>query len=194
MVRDFQTIVGIESREQFHDMTGGLPDMVGACVGGGSNAIGIFAGFIEDDVELYGVEPMGTSSKLGEHAATISFGEDGDIHGFRTMVLKDENGEPAPVHTVASGLDYPGVGPEHAHLHRTGRVNYTTADDKEALDAFYALSRHEGIIPALESAHAVAFAMREAKNHPGKSILINLSGRGDKDIDYVTETFGFGEG
>lgn len=194
MVRDFQTIVGIESREQFHDMTGGLPDMVGACVGGGSNAMGIFAGFIEDDVDLYGVEPMGTSSKLGEHAATISFGEDGDIHGFRTMVLKDENGEPAPVHTVASGLDYPGVGPEHAHLHRTGRVNYTTADDKEALDAFYALSRHEGIIPALESAHAVAFAMREAKNHPGKSILINLSGRGDKDIDYVTETFGFGEG
>ena len=99
-----------------------------------------------------------------------------------------------PPCTVASGLDYPGVGPEHAHLHRTGRVNYTTADDKEALDAFYALSRHEGIIPALESAHAVAFAMREAKNHPGKSILINLSGRGDKDIDYVTETFGFGEG
>lgn len=193
MVRDFQTIVGIESREQFHDMTGGLPDMVGACVGGGSNAMGIFAGFIEDEVDLYGVEPMGTSSKLGEHAATISFGEDGDIHGFRTMVLKDENGEPAPVHTVASGLDYPGVGPEHAHLHRTGRVNYTTANDKEALDAFYALSRHEGIIPALESAHAVAFAMREAKNHPGKSILINLSGRGDKDIDYVTETFGFGE-
>jgi tryptophan synthase beta chain len=193
MVRDFQTIVGIESREQFYDMTGGLPDMVGACVGGGSNAMGIFAGFIEDDVELYGVEPMGTSSKLGEHAATISFGEDGDIHGFRTMVLKDENGEPAPVHTVASGLDYPGVGPEHAHLHRTGRVNYTTANDKEALDAFYTLSRQEGIIPALESAHAVAFAMREAKNHPGKSILINLSGRGDKDIDYVTETFGFGE-
>jgi len=193
MVRDFQTIVGIESREQFHEMTGGLPDIVGACVGGGSNAMGIFAGFIEDDVELYGVEPMGTSSKLGEHAATISFGEDGDIHGFRTMVLKDESGEPAPVHTIASGLDYPGVGPEHAHLHRTGRVNYTTANDKEALDAFYALSRQEGIIPALESAHAVAFAMREAKNHQGKSILINLSGRGDKDIDYVTETFGFGE-
>nr|WP_319948004.1 tryptophan synthase subunit beta [uncultured Shimia sp.] len=194
MVRDFQHVVGIEAREQFIEMTGGLPDMVGACVGGGSNAMGIFAGFIDDeDVALYGVEPMGTSSKLGEHAATISFGEDGDIHGFRTMVLKDENGEPAPVHTVASGLDYPGVGPEHAHLYRTGRANYTSANDKEALDAFYALSRKEGIIPALESAHAVAFAMREAAQNPGKSILINLSGRGDKDIDYVTETYGFGD-
>lgn len=193
MVRDFQHIVGIEAREQFLEMTGELPDIVAACVGGGSNAMGLFAGFIEDDVALYGVEPMGTSSKLGEHAATITFGEDGDIHGFRTMVLKDENGEPAPVHTVASGLDYPGVGPEHAHLYRTGKANYTSADDKEALRAFYDLSRHEGIIPALESAHAVAFATREAAKNPGKSILINLSGRGDKDIDYVTETFGFGE-
>ncbi|WP_424943626.1 tryptophan synthase subunit beta [Aliiroseovarius crassostreae] len=194
IVRDFQHVIGIEAREQFLEMTGELPDMVGACVGGGSNAMGLFSGFIDDeDVALYGVEPMGTSSKLGEHAATITFGEDGDIHGFRTMVLKDENGEPAPVHTVASGLDYPGVGPEHAHLYRTGKANYTAADDKEALAAFYALSRHEGIIPALESAHAVAFAMREAPKNPGKSILINLSGRGDKDIDYVTETFGFGD-
>ncbi|NRP13258.1 Tryptophan synthase beta chain [Aliiroseovarius sp. xm-m-379] len=194
IVRDFQHVVGIEAREQFLELTGDLPDMVGACVGGGSNAMGIFSGFIDDeDVALYGVEPMGTSSKLGEHAATITYGEDGDIHGFRTMVLKDENGEPAPVHTVASGLDYPGVGPEHAHLYRTGKANYTAADDKEALNAFYALSRHEGIIPALESAHAVAFAMREAPKNPGKSILINLSGRGDKDIDYVTETFGFGD-
>lgn len=194
IVRDFQHIVGVEAREQFFEMTGGLPDMVAACVGGGSNAMGLFSGFIDDeDVALYGVEPMGTSSKLGEHAATITFGEDGDIHGFRTMLLKDENGDPAPVHTVASGLDYPGVGPEHAHLYRTGKANYTAANDKEALDAFYALSRHEGIIPALESAHAVAFAMREAPKNPGKSILINLSGRGDKDIDYVTETFGFGD-
>ncbi len=194
IVRDFQHIVGIEARDQFFEMTGQLPDMVAACVGGGSNAMGLFSGFIDDDdVSLHGVEPMGTSSKLGEHAATISFGEDGDIHGFRTMVLKDENGDPAPVHTVASGLDYPGVGPEHAHLYRTGKANYTHANDKEALAAFYALSRHEGIIPALESAHAVAFAMREAPKNPGKSILINLSGRGDKDIDYVTETFGFGE-
>ena len=194
MVRNFQHIVGIEAREQFLDMNGFLPDMVAACVGGGSNAMGMFAGFIDDeDVALFGVEPLGTSSKLGDHAATITYGEDGDIHGFRTMVLKDENGDPAPVHTVASGLDYPGVGPEHAHLHRTGKANYTACDDKEALAAFYALSRHEGIIPALESAHAVAFAMREAPKNPGKSILINLSGRGDKDIDYVTENFGFGE-
>ena len=194
MVRDFQHIVGVEAREQFLEMTGELPDMVAACVGGGSNAMGLFSGFIDDeDVSLHGVEPMGTSSKLGEHAATITYGEDGDIHGFRTMVLKDENGEPAPVHTVASGLDYPGVGPEHAHLYRTGKANYSACDDKEALNAFFALSRHEGIIPALESAHAVAFAMREAPKNPGKSILINLSGRGDKDIDYVTENFGFGE-
>ena len=192
MVRDFQHVVGIEAREQFIEMTGGLPDIVAACVGGGSNAMGLFAGFIEDpDVTLYGVEPLGTSSKLGDHAATITYGEDGMIHGFRTMVLRDENGEPAPVHTVASGLDYPGVGPEHAHLYRTGRANYTAANDKEALNAFYQLSRREGIIPALESAHAVAFAMREANNHPGKTILLNLSGRGDKDIDYVTETYGF---
>lgn len=193
MVRDFQQIVGDEARAQFLEMTGELPDMVAACVGGGSNAMGMFSGFIDDDVALYGVEPMGTSSNLGDHAATISFGEDGDIHGFRTLLLKDKEGAPAPVHTVASGLDYPGVGPEHAHLHKTGRVTYTVADDAEALDAFYKLSRHEGIIPALESAHAVAFAMREAPRNPGKSILINLSGRGDKDIDYVTETYGFGD-
>ncbi len=194
MVRNFQHVVGIEARDQFHEMTGGLPDMVAAYVGGGSNAMGLFAGFIDDEsVSLHGVEPLGTSSKLGENAASISFGVDGDIHGFRTLVLQDADGEPAPVHTIASGLDYPGVGPEHAYLSTTGQVNYTTADDKEALAAFYALSRHEGIIPALESAHAVAFAMREAKANAGKSILLNLSGRGDKDIDFVTETFGFGD-
>jgi len=194
MVRDFQKVVGMESREQFMEMTGELPDIVAACVGGGSNAMGLFSGFIDDEgVALYGVEPMGTSSKLGDHAATLTYGVDGAIHGFATKVLLDENGEPAPVNTLASGLDYPGVGPEHAHLQSTGRVTYTSADDKESLNAFYELSRREGIIPALESAHAVAFAMREAKNHPGKSILLNLSGRGDKDIDFVTETYGFGE-
>lgn len=194
MVRDFQTIVGIEAREQFIEMTGNLPDIAAACVGGGSNAMGLFAGFLEDEeVELVGVEPGGTSSKLGDHAATLTYGQDGEIHGFRTKLLVDDAGEPAPVNTLASGLDYPGVGPEHAHLQKIGRVNYTTADDKESLKAFYDLSRHEGIIPALESAHALAFAMREAKNHCGKSILINLSGRGDKDIDFVTETYGFGD-
>ncbi len=194
MVRDFQRIVGTEAREQFIDMTGELPDMVAACVGGGSNAMGLFSGFFEDeDVSLYGVEPMGTSTNLGDHAATITYGEDGDIHAFHTLVLKDAEGNPAPVNTIASGLDYPGVGPEHAHLHKTGRVTYSTANDKEALDAFYQLSRREGIIPALESAHVVAWAMREAKNHPGKTILLNLSGRGDKDIDFVADTHGFGE-
>jgi len=194
MVRDFQHVVGVEAREQFLEMTGDLPDIVTACVGGGSNAMGLFSGFIDDeDVALYGVEPSGTSSKLGEHAATITYGVDGDIHGFHTLVLKDANGEPAPVHTVASGLDYPGVGPEHAYLHKTGRVTYTTASDKEALDAFFALSRQEGIIPALESAHAVAFATREAPKHPGEAILLNLSGRGDKDIDFVVEKFGVGD-
>ncbi|MCF6322183.1 MAG: tryptophan synthase subunit beta [Rhizobiaceae bacterium] len=194
MVRDFQRIVGTEAREQFLEMNGELPDMVAACVGGGSNAMGLFSGFIDDeDVLLHGVEPFGSSTKLGDHAATISYGEDGDIHAFRTLVLKDEDGNPAPVNTIASGLDYPGVGPEHAHLHKIGRVNYTGATDKEALDAFYQLSSKEGIIPALESAHVVAFAMREAKDNPGKSILINLSGRGDKDIDFVTEKYGFGE-
>jgi len=192
MVRDFQHVVGVEAREQFKEMTGGLPDIVTACVGGGSNAMGLFSGFIDDDVALYGVEPMGTSSKLGDHAATITFGVDGDIHGFHTLVLKDENGDPAPVHTIASGLDYPGVGPEHANLSKTGRVNYTSADDKETLNAFFELSRREGIIPALESAHAVAFAMREAPNHPGKTILLNLSGRGDKDIDHVVNNYGIG--
>ncbi len=194
MVRDFQTIVGMEAREQFLDMCGELPDLVAACVGGGSNAMGLFAGFIDDEgVALHGVEPAGTSSKMGDHAATITYGVDSAIHAFKTLVLVDENGDPAPVNTIASGLDYPGVGPEHAHLHKTGRVSYTTATDKEALDAFYLLSSKEGIIPALETAHVVAFAMREAKNYPAKSILINLSGRGDKDIDFVTETYGFGE-
>jgi len=194
MVRDFQKVVGLEAREQFLDMNSELPDLVVACVGGGSNAMGLFSGFIDDEcVELHGVEPLGTSTNLGDHAATITYGKDGAIHAFKTLVLTDENGEPAPVNTIASGLDYPGVGPEHAYLHKIGKVKYSAATDKEALDAFYKISSMEGIIPALESAHAVAFAMREAKNHPGKSILINLSGRGDKDIDFVTETYGFGK-
>ncbi|PCJ75706.1 MAG: tryptophan synthase subunit beta [Rhodobacteraceae bacterium] len=193
MVRDFQSIVGLESREQFAEMSGGLPDVVAACVGGGSNAMGIFSGFIDDEgVELVGVEPMGTSSNLGDHAATMTYGVDGAIHGFMTKVLLDADGEPAPVNTIASGLDYPGVGPEHAHLQKIGRVKYDSANDKETLEAFYTLSRKEGIIPALESAHAIAWAMREAKNYQGKSILLNLSGRGDKDLDFVTETHGFG--
>ncbi len=194
MVRNFQHVVGLEAREQFDEMVGGLPDHVMACVGGGSNAMGLFSAFIDDeDVTIHGVEAGGTSDEMGGHSATLTFGEPGEIHGFRTITLKDAEGNPAPVHSIASGLDYPGVGPEHAHLLTTGRVQYAKVSDKETLRAFYDLSRYEGIIPALESAHAVAYAMKFAKDRPGETILVNLSGRGDKDIDYVAEKFGYGE-
>lgn len=194
MVRDFQRIVGIEAREQFYDMTGELPDNVVACVGGGSNSIGIFSAFLEDeDVALYGVEPAGRSFKKGDHALTMTYGTTGVIHGFKCKVLQEENGEPSPVYSVASGLDYPGVGPEHCMLNDMKRVNYVYANDKEAIDAFYELSRAEGIIPALESAHAVAYAIKLAQQDFRKSILVNLSGRGDKDIDFVVEKYGLPE-
>ena len=194
MVRDFQHVIGVEAREQFFEMTGELPDAVTACVGGGSNAMGIFSGFITDeDVALYGVEPSGRSLQLGDHACSLSYGKEGILHGMKTYLLTDENGDPAPVYSIASGLDYPGSGPEHCMLKDTGRVTYTTANDEECLEAFYKLSRYEGIIPALESSHAVAFGMRYAKEHPKKSILVNLSGRGDKDIDFVVDNYGTGE-
>jgi tryptophan synthase beta chain len=189
MVRDFQSVVGFEAREQFLEMTGNLPDNVVACVGGGSNAMGIFSGFIDDPCELYGVEPLGKGTKLGEHAASLSFGSEGVLHGFNSIMLKDEKGEPAAVHSIASGLDYPSVGPEHAYLSSQKRTKVGTADDKETIQAFYDLSRYEGIIPALESSHAVAYAMKLAKEKPYDSILVNLSGRGDKDIDFVVENF-----
>lgn len=192
MVRDFQRIVGIEAREQFFEMTGEHPDSVVACVGGGSNAMGIFSAYLQDEgVKLYGIEPMGRGNKTGEHAATITYGKPGMIHGFKCYLLQDEKGEPSPVHSIASGLDYPGVGPEHSMLHDLGKVAYGYANDEEAVDAFYTLSRKEGIIPALESAHAVAFAMKLAKKEPRRSILVNLSGRGDKDIDFIIERYGF---
>lgn len=190
MVRDFQSVVGIEAREQFVEMTGELPDVITACVGGGSNAAGFFAGFLNDPVKIYGVEPLGRGAKLGDHAASLKYGTEGIMHGFNSIMLKDENGEPAPVYSVASGLDYPSSGPEHAFLHDLGRVEYDTVDDNEAIDAFFALSRMEGIIPAIESSHAVAHAMRLAKEMKTGSILINLSGRGDKDMDYVIEHYG----
>ena len=193
MVRDFQTIVGVEAREQFVEMTGELPDVVCACVGGGSNAMGIFAGFLNDPVKIYGVEPLGRGTATGDHAATMTYGTKGVLHGFESILLQDDAGEPLPVYSVASGLDYPGVGPEHAHLSDAKRVQYETASDKEAIDAFFKLSRYEGIIPAIESAHAVAFAMRLSKEMKTGSILVNLSGRGDKDIEYVTEHYGCGE-
>ena len=175
-------------------MTGELPDNVVACVGGGSNSIGIFSAFLEDeDVALYGVEPAGRSFKKGDHALTMTYGTTGVIHGFKCKVLQEENGEPSPVYSVASGLDYPGVGPEHCMLNDMKRVNYVYANDKEAIDAFYELSRAEGIIPALESAHAVAYAIKLAQQDFRKSILVNLSGRGDKDIDFVVEKYGLPE-
>jgi tryptophan synthase beta chain len=194
MVRDFQRVVGIEAREQFFEMTGELPDKVVACVGGGSNAMGIFSAFLEDDeCELYGVEPAGRSLNLGEHAATMSLGTPGMIHGFKCLLLQNEKGEPSPVYSVASGLDYPGVGPEHCMLKDMKKVKYDIISDKECIDAFYELSRLEGIIPALESAHAVAYAFKLAQKDPQKSILVNLSGRGDKDVDFVLEKFGLPE-
>lgn len=191
MVRDFQRIVGIEAKEQFTEMTGELPDKVVACVGGGSNAIGIFSAFLDDkECEIYGVEPAGrTLDKVGDHAATMTLGKPGVIHGFKCYLLQDNEGNPAPVYSVASGLDYPGVGPEHSMLKDKGRVKYDSVTDKETIDAFYELSRLEGIIPALESAHAVAYALKLAKENPQQSILVNLSGRGDKDIDFIVENF-----
>ncbi|MDR1497367.1 MAG: tryptophan synthase subunit beta [Puniceicoccales bacterium] len=189
MVREFQRVVGIESREQFIEMTGSLPDDVVACVGGGSNAMGIFSGFLDDPVELYGVEPLGRGAKIGEHAASLSHGSEGVMHGFNSIMLKDADGAPAPVYSVASGLDYPSVGPEHAFLSSQGRTRIATATDEEAIRAFFQLSREEGIIPALESAHAVAFATKLARENPARSILVNLSGRGDKDIDFVMEKY-----
>jgi tryptophan synthase beta chain len=190
MVRDFQSVVGIEAREQFKKLTGTLPNSVVACVGGGSNAMGIFSGFIDDeDIKLYGVEPLGKATRLGEHAATLTYGSEGILHGFNSIMLKDEEGNPAKVYSIASGLDYPSVGPEHAYLKTIGRTIVGTADDKESIDAFYKLSRLEGIIPALESSHAVAYAMKLAKENKDELILVNLSGRGDKDIDFVYENY-----
>ena len=190
MVRDFQAVVGIEAREQFTEMTGELPDAVVACVGGGSNAMGIFSGFLNDPVNIYGIEPLGRGPKMGDHAASLQYGTEGVMHGFNSIMLKDENGEPAPVYSVASGLDYPSSGPEHAFLHELGRVKYDVVDDEETIDAFFRLARMEGIIPAIESAHAVAYAMKLAKEMGKGSILINLSGRGDKDMDYIIENYG----
>ena len=190
MVRDFQHVVGEEAREQFIGMTGELPDAIVACVGGGSNAAGFFSGFLNDPVDIYGIEPLGRGPKLGDHAASLKYGEEGIMHGFNSIMLKDENGDPAPVYSVSSGLDYPSSGPEHAFLRDLGRVQYDVIDDEETIDAFYKLSRMEGIIPALESAHAVAYGIKLAERMGRGSVLINLSGRGDKDMDYVIERYG----
>ncbi|NMA08512.1 MAG: tryptophan synthase subunit beta [Clostridiales bacterium] len=193
MVRDFQYVVGEEARAQFKEMTGLLPDAITACVGGGSNSIGFFLPFIADPVEIYGVEPMGRGSGVGDNAATITFGKTGILHGFESLLLQDDKGEPLPVYSVASGLDYPAVGPEHAFLHDCGRIKYDCVTDEDAIEAFFLLSRYEGIIPAVESAHAVAYAIKVALENRHDSILANLSGRGDKDMDYVIEHYGYGD-
>ena len=185
MVRDFQSVVGYEAKEQFIEMTGLLPDVVCACVGGGSNSIGMFIPFVDEPVDIVGVEPLGRGSNPGDHAASMTYGEKGVMHGFESIMLKDGAGEPAPVYSIASGLDYPSVGPEHAFLNDLGRVSYETADDEAAMKAFFELSRYEGIIPAIESSHAVAYATKKAQEMKKGSILVCLSGRGDKDIDYV---------
>lgn len=189
MVRDFQSIVGREAREQFQQRESKLPDYIMACVGGGSNAMGLFTAFLDDEsVQMVGVEPAGKGLDTPDHAATLTLGSKGAIHGFECYNLQDESGNPLPVYSIASGLDYPGVGPQHCYLKDIGRVDYKAVDDKECLDAFMTLSRVEGIIPALESAHAVAYAMKLAKGlSSDQTILVNLSGRGDKDADYVAE-------
>ena len=189
LVAYFQSIVGHEAREQFQSQYGGLPDEVVACVGGGSNALGLFNAFIDDSaVALVGVEPAGEGLDTQRHAATLTLGKPGIIQGFHCYYLQDENGNPAAVHSIASGLDYPGVGPQHCHLKDIGRARYETATDAETLAAFLTLSREEGIIPALESAHAIAYALRRAVQlDSSQRLLVNLSGRGDKDIDFAIE-------
>lgn len=187
MVRDFQAIIGRESREQILDKTGKLPDALVACVGGGSNAIGLFYPFLDDkSVAIYGVEAAGKGLETGEHAASLIAGKPGILHGNRTYLLCDENGQIKDTYSVSAGLDYPGVGPEHAYLKDSGRVSYVPINDEEALDAFRTLTRIEGIMPALESSHALAYAMKLAKKmKPTQQIIVNLSGRGDKDIHTV---------
>jgi tryptophan synthase beta chain len=191
-VRDFCRGIGDEARAQCLELTGSLPDSAVACVGGGSNAIGLFAAFIDDDVQLVGCEAAGDGVDTDRHAATIYAREFGVLHGARTFVLQDEDGQTRESHSISAGLDYPGVGPQHAHLAETGRASYRPVTDAEAMDAFALLSRTEGIIPAIESAHAVAGALSLAKEQPGSTILVNLSGRGDKDMGTAIEWFGLG--
>lgn len=189
MVREFQRVIGTETRRQIMEKEGRMPNQVLACVGGGSNAIGIFAGFLDDpDVALIGVEAGGSGLKTGKHAASISGGSLGVLHGNKTYLLQNEYGQVKPTHSISAGLDYPGVGPEHAYYHSIGRVEYRTVDDDEAVDAFQKLCRLEGVIPALESAHAVAEAIKLAPGlQENDIIVVNLSGRGDKDMASVAE-------
>ncbi|MBV9830433.1 MAG: pyridoxal-phosphate dependent enzyme, partial [Marmoricola sp.] len=194
MVREFCRGIGDEARAQCLELTGALPDVVTACVGGGSNAIGLFTAFLEDsEVEIVGFEAGGDGVDTPRHAATIWAGEVGVLHGARTYVLQDEDGQTVESHSISAGLDYPGVGPQHAHLAATGRASYHPVTDAEAMDAMAVLARTEGIIPAIESAHALAGALRLAQERPGATILVNLSGRGDKDMGTAIEWFGLGQ-
>jgi tryptophan synthase beta chain len=189
IVRSFQSIIGREAKAQFSDRQLPQPDAIVACVGGGSNAIGIFYPFLDSAVKLYGVEAGGRGEKISEHAASISRGEIGVFHGKKSYFLQDSEGQIAPAHSVSAGLDYPGVGPEHAFLKASNRASYVTATDEEAIDAVNIMARYEGIIPALESAHAVAFALKLAAELPAdRRILVNLSGRGDKDVNTLMQT------
>jgi len=192
IVRDFQSVIGREAKEQILKIEGRLPDYIVACVGGGSNAIGIFHPFVEDEeVKLIGVEAGGKGDELGSHSASLSRGVEGVLHGALTYILQDEDGQIAGTHSIAAGLDYPAVGPEHAYLKETGRAEYLTVSDEEALRAFLLLSRTEGILPALESAHALAYAIALAKRlSRDHVIVVNLSGRGDKDLEVVLRRIG----
>jgi len=192
MVRDFQSVIGCEAREQMLEMEGRLPEVVIACVGGGSNAIGIFHAFMDDaDVQLVGVEAGGEGIDSGRHSASLAVGSPGVLHGSLSYLLQDSDGQVAPAHSVSAGLDYPGVGPEHSFLKDSGRARYTFVTDDEALGAFHRLSELEGIIPALESAHAVAYVLSEGERYEGP-ILLCLSGRGDKDVAHVARIEGRG--
>ncbi len=192
MVKYFQSVIGNEVRSQIMELEGRLPDYLVACVGGGSNAIGLFAPFFDDkEVKMIGVEPAGKGLDTPDHAATITLGKPGIIHGFKCYLLQDENGEPLPVYSIAPGLDYPGVGPEHSYYKDCGRAEYVTATDKEAIDAFLTLSKVEAIIPALESSHALAYGMKLAGQlDSDKIVVINLSGRGDKDVAEIRSILG----
>lgn len=188
LVREFQKVIGVEAREQMITSAGQLPDVVAACVGGGSNAIGIFHGFLGDpSVEILGLEAGGTSDAIGHNAATIAYGSPGVLHGAYTPLIQDAHGQIIDTESISAGLDYPGVGPEHAFLHSVGRVAYEPVTDADALAAVAECCKAEGILPALESAHAVAGARRWALAHPGKTVLIGMSGRGDKDLETLTE-------
>jgi tryptophan synthase beta chain len=196
MVREFHRVIGDEARQQVLDLTGALPAAVAACVGGGSNAIGIFSAFLDDpDVALFGFEAGGDGVETGRHAATLTGGSPGVLHGTRSYVLQDEMGQTIASHSISAGLDYPGVGPEHAYLHETGRATYRPITDTQAMDAFALLCRTEGIIPAIESAHALAGVIDLGKKlGPDAVVLVNLSGRGDKDVDTAATWFDVGSG